>query len=459
MFLFGLFYLFYYLKVSLQLTTIFNDPNNNSKYRDVASLSSNQLIIIVILTCVSFCRIATSLVDKVRVVNHLEHGISTADTESVYNCLASRDIEMTRSTEVIKGVNFSHSTNATVGPTVAVAPQNANSRFQVLYEVLPIAVIIVIVNSVVFFLFVKSKRLRTPTNCLLLSLAVCDIMNGLVCIPLFIVVVLKVVTQPNQHLGNFNVIFNNCVAMSAAYHILAITLERYFCIKRPFVHRQLTKKSMLKVALLVWFVALIIGFMPYAWYSLSLTDYVAYQKTQVGYVAFCLTFVFLVPCILIVASQTVMFKAIAKSGGQGLTATKAAQRKAKNDKKCLVIFALMAIIYVVCWLPWFILSLYYSFWFIESRGDTMEKLISVTQWVVIFRYITSIVNPLLYTFFKRDFLEAFKLLILKRRSRESYLSSSCTSRKVHYVNSQQRKLIAPSNGRKNSEEIELETVV
>lgn len=298
----------------------------------------------------------------------------------------------------VKGQNFSLSPNMSI----------ENDETGLLYEVLPFAIIIIIVNGVVFFLFVKSKRLRSPSNCLLLSLAVCDFTNGFVCIPLFLVVALGVTQNP--HIGSFNYLLNNCVAMSAAYHILAITLERYYSIKRPFVHRQLTKRSILKVALLVWVVALLIGFMPYAWDSLRLTHSVSFKKIKVGYVAFCLTFVFLIPCILIVTFQTIMFKSIAKSGRQGMTAAKAAQRKAKNDKKCLIIFGLMAIIYVVCWLPWFILYLYLSFWFVSAE-TTLEE---ISRWVVLFRYTTSVVNPLLYTFFKRDFLMAFKLIILKR---------------------------------------------
>lgn len=361
---------------------------------------------------------------------------------------SSSDSEMSQGSEV-KRLNFSRSPNVSVGSDVIKVQQNAG--YELLYEVLPFAIIIIIVNGTVFFLFMKSKRLRSPSNCLLLSLAVCDFTNGFVCIPLFLVVALRV--MPNPHIGSFNYLLNNCVAMSAAYHILAITLERYYSIKKPFVHRQLTKKAMLKVALLVWVVALIIGFMPYAWDSLRITDLVSFMKVKVGYVAFCLTFVFLIPCVLIVTSQTIMFKFIARSGRQGLTATKAAQRKAKNDKKCLIIFALMAIIYVVCWLPWFILYLYVSFWFVS--GETLVELQKISRWVVIFRYTTSVVNPLLYTFFKRDFLVAFKLIVLKRSSTSS-ASFTCTSNKV---DSQQRKLITSSNGKKHIEEIELETVV
>lgn len=350
--------------------------------------------------------------------------------------------------------NVSWPLNTTAGPDVEGAPRSVKPQYNILYELLPIAVAIVVVNSIVFYLFAKSKRLRNPTNCLLLSLAVCDFMTGLICIPLLISVVVGI-ELPIPHFGYFNVVFNNSIAISASYHILAVTLERFVCIKWPFSHLQSTKKSMVKVALLVWFVAAVVGFMPYAWFSL--TDNVAYRKIQVGYIAFCLAFVFLVPCILIVVSQIITFKAIAKSCGQGLTARKADQRKAKNDKKCLIIFGLMALIYVVCWLPWFVISLYFSFWFPLSQ-ETIEMLLKLSQVVVIFRYVTSIVNPLLYTFFKKDFITAFKRIILRKKSLNR--SSTTATTRILKGNSQKRRSIgSESSSNENIEVKELNTML
>ena len=352
---------------------------------------------------------------------------------------------MSRSTDLKS--NFSYHFNTTSDEPVAEIPL---PNYRVIYETLPIAVVIIVVNSIVFYLFARSKRLRTPTNCLLLSLAVCDFMTGCICIPMFIIVALPVFKPPQLSLRTLNVLFNNFMAIIAAYHILSITLERYFCISRPFVHRQLTKRSMLKVALLVWFVAAVIGFMPYAWFSLFLTDYVAYAKRQVGYAIFCLTFVFVIPCILIVVSQTLTFKAIANSGVEGLTASKSAQRKARNEKKCLIIFALMAFIYVICWLPWFVLYLCFSFWFPLSP-ETMELLGKLAQVFVILRYITSIVNPLLYTFFKQDFLKAFKRLVLRIKpvQRNRFTDTSTSSRFLRATIHQRRLIPSASNSNEN----------
>ena len=353
--------------------------------------------------------------------------------------------------------NVSRPLNTTPVPDVQGAAQSVKPQYEVIYEVLPIAVVIVIVNSMVFYLFAKSKRLRTPTNCLLLSLAVCDFTAGFICIPLFILI-LQPIELTGPHLGYLNVVFNNFIAISAAYHILGITLERFVCIKWPFSHLQSTKKAMLKVALLIWFVAAVVGFMPYAWFSLLLTDNVAFGKIQVGYIAFCLAFVFLVPCILIVVSQIITFKAIAKSCGQGLTARKADQRKAKNEKKCLIIFGLMAFIYVLCWLPWFVISLYFSFWFPLSQ-ETFKMLWKLSQIVAIFRYVTSIVNPLLYTFFKKDFITTFKRVVLRKKSLKRSLTATTT--KILKRNSQQKRMSigSASSCNENMEEKDLTTVV
>ena len=122
--------------------------------------------------------------------------------------------------------------------------------YQVVCEVLPIAIVIVLVNSLVFHLFAKCKSLRTPTNCLLLSLSLCDFMTGFVAIPLFLTLVMRV-TKPRAsvNFGFFVLIFNNVLVLviSASYHILAITLERYFLIVKPFIHPRLTKKSTSKL--------------------------------------------------------------------------------------------------------------------------------------------------------------------------------------------------------------------
>ena len=340
-----------------------------------------------------------------------KHWVVSDDLLAVY----CRILKMQNNTYVITNRSSSDTSNGTLSGEEL--PQGMKVNYQIISEVLPIAIVIVLTNSLVFYLFAKRKSLRTPTNCLLLSLSLCDFMTGFMAIPLFIIMVIGVLDINLAALVQFRlfvVTFNNTLAISAAYHILLITLERYFAIMKPFVHRQLTKKSMMKIALVVWLTSVVIGYMPYAWSWKRFTDRISYQKIQFGYITFCLTFVFLVPCILIVVSQVRMFKIIAERGRCALTRRGTSQQRARQDKKCLIIFALMAFIYLACWLPWFVLSLCFSLWFPKSQ-ETIAILDDLAKVFGIFRFVTSVVNPVLYTFFKRDFLDAFKTLVLNKK--------------------------------------------
>ena len=86
--------------------------------------------------------------------------------------------------------------------TSSTISTDPNSSHSVIAQLLPIAVLIFVVNGVVFFLFAKEKPLRTATNYLLFSLAMCDFMTGLINVPLTIIVFMKVIApSPGLILG------------------------------------------------------------------------------------------------------------------------------------------------------------------------------------------------------------------------------------------------------------------
>ncbi|KAJ7328671.1 hypothetical protein OS493_023946 [Desmophyllum pertusum] len=258
-------------------------------------------------------------------------------------------------------------------------------------------------------------------------------MTGLVNIPLTIILLTKVISPPRSFiLGFFLVVLHNLVAILVVYHLFAITAERYFSIVHPFRHRwQMTKKSSLKIVGVIWLVAIIIAFLPITWFRRFLLQneiLTVTLKIQTGHIIFCIVFVFLLPYVFIIYSQVVMFRKIRQGCikyGAGVTRRDSAvSQKAKDMKRCLMIFALMAFFYAICWLPWFVISLFHSLWFpLSEEANTI--LLKFSHVFLIVRYLTSIVNPVLYTFLKRDFLEAFKTIVLRRKiQRESCLPTS-----------------------------------
>ena len=312
-------------------------------------------------------------------------------------------------------------------------PRSDNSSWkrQVIAELLPIAALIIVVNSVVFLLFAKEKRLRkSPTNYLLFSLAVCDLMTGIINIPLSIVVIAGLFPPPQGIcLGFFVVVLNNMVVVLVVYHIFAVTVERYLSITRPFRHRQMTKNSSMKIIVVIWMAAILIAFLPFVWFRKFLNSEEDSPdmalKIQTGHIIFCIVFVFLLPYVFIVYSQFVMFRTIRR----GTLNVGGSKRDSAihggiviNIKRCLIIFALMSVVNVVCWFPWYILSIFNNRWFaISEKAHTI--LLQCSHAFLIIRYLTSIINPILYTFFKKDFFEAFKTVILRSKVQPHHHSS------------------------------------
>ena len=103
--------------------------------------------------------------------------------------------------------------------------------------------------------------------------------------------------------------------------------------------------------------------------------------------------------------------------------TPRSQQKNFNDRKCVFVFALMAAIFALCWLPYFtvMLVIYVNYYL---KSDISVSIDEAAQAFGIIRYMTSISNPLLYTFFKRDFRLALRNRSLRRGSTSIPLEST-----------------------------------
>ncbi|KAJ7328656.1 hypothetical protein OS493_023930 [Desmophyllum pertusum] len=288
-----------------------------------------------------------------------------------------------------------------------------------------IAIVITLANGLVLTLFYRRKRLRTQSNYLLLSLAICDFLTGTISIPCFIVYSFQVVTS--TMFFNFLYIVHTLMAVSAAYHILTTTAEKYLAIMKPLRHRLVTKTTVFKGLVGIWMISTFVAVIPLVW-SESSSQFLWY----IIHSAVCLVFVFFIPYVFMIYAFTSMFRAITKrqrpSSVIGDT-----PRLQQNDLKCILVFATMAAIFVLCWLPYFTLMLILNI-NLYLNSVTSVSTIKAIQVFAIMRYMTSIMNPLLYTYFKRDFWFEIRNLCRsstserRRRSRELTTKLSWTAR-------------------------------
>lgn len=300
-------------------------------------------------------------------------------------------------------------TNATVSEHLA------ESLLNEIAKLVPLSFAIVITNVLVVVLFYKRRYLHTLPNYPLLSLAVCDFITGFVNIPLFIVNMYVLTRdmsskQTKSYLSYLVLVLHALTSTSAVYHILVVIAEKYFAIVWPLKHRLLTKKEISIVLVAVWLVSFMVAFVPFSWIKLSQKP--VGRKFFVGYGIFCLVIVFFVSYAFIVYALVVMFRTISGKTNQKepslLRRNSRNYQKTNNRRRVCIIFAVMAAIFAICWLPWFMLAL------LVNLHVHVENLESFMKWFVPFRYLTSIINPLLYTFFKPDFRRAFKEMLFSK---------------------------------------------
>lgn len=290
--------------------------------------------------------------------------------------------------------------------------QEPNYGVKALSKLLAVAIVITLTNGLVFVMFCKRKSLRTSSNYLLLSLAINDFLTGTINIPYFIVFSFQVVPPAmSKDFQYWMYILHTLMAVSAAYHILVITAEEYLAIIRPLRHYLVTKKTVFKVLLGIWITSGFAAVIPIFWDE-SNSRFIWY----IVHATVCIVLVFLVPYTFMIYAFAAMFKVISRRQRPSVHRdTPRLQQKNFNDRKCVCVFALMAAIFALCWLPYFtvMLVIYVNHYL---KSDISASIDGAAQAFSIIRYMTSISNPLLYTFFKRDFRLALRNHFLKRGS-------------------------------------------
>ena len=319
-------------------------------------------------------------------------------------------------------MNINNSTSTFLGNQRV---DNDSFGFGVLARLLPIAVAITFTNGFVLVLFYKRKNLHTASNYLLLSLASSDFLTGSVSIPFFIAFSFDGII-PYGLAGHLMLVIQSLLAISGSYHILVITGEMHFAVANPLRHRLLAKSIVWKLSFGVWIISIAFSAVSFAWWKDTSLIY------DIVYSASFLFIVFLVPYIFMIYAYVKMFIAISKRNipGQEHNFQNSRFRKKQSDeKKSILVFATMAVTYAVCWMPYFTVKLIYSVTRLVPLRDN-NPVDKVAELFAIIRFLTSLINPLLYTFFKRDFRKAFKILCGTKGIRIPNISVTTTTRSL-----------------------------
>lgn len=291
---------------------------------------------------------------------------------------------------------------------------------------------IVTVNILVLVVFIHKPQIRTKTNCLLASLAASDLSMGLFGIPMYIG---SVVTHLSWLLISASIVYR-FIAVSTMFHILAITVERYVFIIHPMRYVNVVKRGRLYgLIATIWIFSFSIAVIQLAW--IDMNNYFAITETKIRggiiYHSFGGIVCFLCPFLAMTFIYAKMFSVIHRQVSEirrQHIATESQNYSPMNaELRAISVFATMLAIFAFCWITWYIsvFEPYIQYYYPQFTLNISENGYLIIDFL---RFCTSLVNPILYIYIKKDFRNAFSSVFrckrFRRRDSSSYRSQYTT---------------------------------
>ncbi|CAM1298493.1 TRHR (predicted) [Pycnogonum litorale] len=293
----------------------------------------------------------------------------------------------------------------------------------------PILIVGVIGNVMVVTVVARTRSMRTPTNCYLVSLAFADILVLITSIPNEIVAYYLLADQwIYGKVGCLIFVYLQYLGINAsALSITAFTIERYIAICHPMrAHTMCTLKRAVRIIGGVWVFGTIycapwlfvVGDKPiyYKGYrNLETCDYIFARDVYLAIFLADIIIFYVIPLILCVVLYGMIINMLLFSDMQanlgkknnGLCHTESKKCTTGTNPKIQVIKMLVVVvaIFATLWMPYRMLVVYNSL--ASSRYMNLWFLMFCKTMI----YINSAVNPVLYNAMSIKFRRAFKRML------------------------------------------------
>ena len=281
-------------------------------------------------------------------------------------------------------------------------------------------------NGLVVMAVATFQRLRSVTNMFITSLAIADITVALLVMPFSLLFEL----YGQWHFGwVFCYFWISCdvtCCTASILHLCVISLDRYLAITQPLTYKtQMPKRRAVTMICGVWCCSIAISFVPIfmGWFSdgndhcIDSTDCGLHNVNKI-YAVISSSTSFFVPLVVMVFAYVKIFR-IARCQAREIKKlesslvlndsslnsskdkTKKRTRRLSRDTKAIKTLGILMGLFIICWLPFFIM--YVMVPFCPSCAPP-PHIVSLITWL---GYINSFINPCVYAFLNRDFRMAF----------------------------------------------------
>ncbi|XP_013884623.1 trace amine-associated receptor 1-like [Austrofundulus limnaeus] len=267
-----------------------------------------------------------------------------------------------------------------------------------------LSVVTVCGNLLVIISIIYFKQLQTPTNSLILSLAVADLLVGIIVFPFSMAFSLS---SCMYHEGlfckvrsSFDILLSTCSIM----HLCCISVDRYYAVCQPLTYKSKISRHVVVIMIAVsWGVSALIGI------GVTISGLNNEQCEETCFIDILMAntigpvLSFYFPVVIILCIYLKIFLVAQRQARSIQTRMKCGVAANKMERKATKTLAIVLGVFLFCWTPFFL-----CITFLPFTNNVPVPLIETLNWLTL---SNSMLNPFIYAFFYSWFRSAFKLIV------------------------------------------------
>ncbi|XP_036815305.1 trace amine-associated receptor 13c-like [Oncorhynchus mykiss] len=285
-----------------------------------------------------------------------------------------------------------------------------------------ISAVTIFLNLLVIISISHFKQLHTPTNLLILSLAVSDLLVGLIVIPVTTVAIMESCWGFGEYFCVFRLYMAFLCTSLSLGNLVLISFDRYVAVCDPLLyHSKITTTRIMCFISITWCcciiyrAAIVKNIVNVLVPSRCLKECLTVAITSSNIIDIVITMV--VPCSIIITSYMKIF-AVARSQARKVFSKEAASvsgvktvQTNKSERKAAKTVSIVVFNYLICWIP----SLF-PFLFVSFLGENVLSFI-----ISFLPLVNSLINPIIYALFYPWFKVTAKLILTLNLRRSWFL--------------------------------------